>query len=53
MIKNFKRNSEEISKLDRIKDNTVLEINLRFLRSEHNKHYIFPKNEEDSEKEEN
>lgn len=49
MIKNYKKTNEEVQKLERIKDNTVLEINLRFLRSEHNKAYTFPKFDTDSD----
>ena len=47
LIKNFKRSSEETDRLERIKVNTVMEINLRFLRSEHNRYYRFPKNLEE------
>ena len=40
-------------KLEKIKDNTVLEINLRHLRSEHNRTYKFPKDDQSSDDEEN
>lgn len=49
LIKNYRRNEEESNRLERIKDNTVLEINLRYLRSEHNKYYVFPKNLDDGD----
>ena len=32
-IENYKRTPDEIRKLDKIKANTVMEINLRFVRS--------------------
>ena len=51
MIKNFKRTPDDVRKLERIKDNTVLEINIRHLRSEHNRTFKFPKSSEDSESE--
>lgn len=38
--------------LEKIKNNTVMEINLRFLRSEHNRYYKFPKDNEDSDDQE-
>lgn len=58
MIKNYKRTPEETRRLEKIKDNTVLEINIRHLRSEHNRHFRFPKergssDEEDCEPQDN
>lgn len=39
LIKGYTRTQEEIKKLDRIKVNTMMEINLRYLRSESNRYY--------------
>ena len=44
MIKEFRRSSEDLGKLDKIKKNTEMEINLRYLKSETNKKYKFPRN---------
>lgn len=52
MIKNYKRLPEEVQKLEKIKNNTMMEINLRYIRSEHNRKYRFPKNISDEESEE-
>lgn len=43
LIKSYTRSEEETRKLERIKMNTMMEINIRYLRSEHNRHYRFPK----------
>lgn len=55
MIKNYSRSEEETRRLDRIKNNTVMEINLRYLKSEHNRYYRFPKfaTDDSSEEEKN
>lgn len=42
MIHNYTRTAEENRKLEKIKANTMMEINIRYLRSEHNRHYRFP-----------
>jgi hypothetical protein len=42
MIHNYNRTSEESKKLEKIKANTMMEINIRYLRCEHNRHYRFP-----------
>lgn len=52
MINNYSRTAEESKKLDKIKSNTMMEINIRYLRCEHNRKYRFPLNQEDSEEEE-
>lgn len=51
MIHGYSRTGEENRKLEKIKSNTMMEINLRYLRSEHNRHYRFPLQENDSEEE--
>lgn len=52
MINNYSRTPEENRKLEKIKSNTMMEINLRYIRSDHNRHYRFPLAEIDSEPEE-
>lgn len=52
MINNYSRTNEENRKLEKIKSNTMMEINLRYLRSDHNRHYRFPLSEIESEVEE-
>lgn len=42
MIHGYSRTTDENRKLEKIKSNTMMEINLRYLRSEHNRHYRFP-----------
>lgn len=42
LIHTYKHSPEEIKKLERIKNNTTMEINLRFLQSKHNREYRFP-----------
>lgn len=37
LIHNYKRTPEEIKNLEKVKTNTVMEINLRFLKSNHNR----------------
>lgn len=46
MIKSYSPSEEEVKKLERIKINTMMEINIRYLRSEHNRYYKFPKKPE-------
>lgn len=43
LIKGYARTEEETKKLERIKVNTMMEINIRYLRSDHNRYYKFPK----------
>lgn len=54
LIKSYNPTDEELKKLERIKINTMMEINIRYLRSEHNRYYKFPLigRENDSESEE-
>lgn len=49
MIYGYSRTAEENRKLEKIKSNTMMEINLRYLRSDHNRHYRFPLKDNDSE----
>ena len=37
LIRNYKRTPEEIKNLDKVKTNTTMEINLRYLKSSHNR----------------
>lgn len=46
LIQNYTRTTEENKKLERIKNNTHMEINIRYLKSQHNRYYKFPKNNE-------
>lgn len=43
MIKGFQRTNDELKMLEKIKNDTVFEISLRFRRCEANKTYRFPK----------
>lgn len=54
LIKSYHPSDDEVKKLERIKMNTMMEINIRYLRSEHNRYYKFPKkiNENDTDSEE-
>lgn len=51
MIHNYSRTAEETSKLEKIKSNTMMEINIRYIRCEPNRQYKFPFREEESEDE--
>ena len=50
MIHGYKRTPEDIRAMDKLRNATKMEINLRFLKSSHNKQYSFPrKNSDDND----